>query len=166
MPSISLIAAMTTNDRVIGLNNHMPWHMPADLKHFKQITQNKPVIMGRKTFDSIGRPLPKRRNLVISRNTTLSLPGCDTFTSLDAAIEAVKQAPEIMIIGGSEIYRQALPLASRLYLTFIDIKLEGDAFFPDWTQAGKWHCISEEAHMSDECNPYNYRFVVLEKNNV
>lgn len=164
MSSIALIAAMTAKDHVIGLNNKMPWHLPADLKHFKKVTQGKPIIMGRKTFESIGRPLPNRRNMVVSRNPSLSLPNCETFNSLSLAIDAAEDARETMIIGGGQIYKQALPLASRLYLTLIEANINGDAYFPDWEKLdNSWICVSEEKHQVDENNAHAYRFVVLER---
>lgn len=163
MPTISLIAAMTWPDRVIGLNNTMPWHLPADLKHFKEITEGKPIIMGRKTFESIGRPLPKRRNLIISRQPHLNTPGSENFTSIDTAIDAASDAEEIMVIGGSELYRQTLSEANRLYLTLIDAQLTGDTYFPDWETTGTWQRIADSNYLADERNAYNLQFIVLER---
>lgn len=158
---ISLIAAMARN-RVIGKDNHMPWHLPADLRHFKQVTIEKPVIMGRKTYDSIGRPLPGRQNLVISRDANLTIAGVEIFASLESAIRAASDAEEIIVMGGATIYQQALPLANRLYLTFIELVAEGDAFFPEW-DLQEWHEISHESHASDDQNPYAYSFTVWER---
>lgn len=129
---ISLIVAMAEN-RVIGRDNQMPWHLPADLRHFKSVTLGKPVIMGRKTFESIGRPLPGRRNLVISRNTEWQADGVETVNSLDAALALVNAHDEVMIIGGGQLYRDALPLAHRLYLTHIELNVDdADTWFPDF----------------------------------
>ncbi|MCO7224602.1 type 3 dihydrofolate reductase [Pleionea sp. CnH1-48] len=156
-PIISLIAAMAKG-RVIGLNNQMPWHLPADLKHFKETTMNKPIVMGRKTFDSIGKPLPGRRNIIITRNTSYSAPGIETVGSLEEAIELLKESEEIIIGGGGNIYQQTLEQADRLYLTFIDLETEGDAFFPEFEHLN----LRETARVSraaDEKNPHACQFV-------
>lgn len=159
---LSLIAAMA-EDRVIGLNNQMPWHMPADLAHFKQITLGKPVVMGRKTFDSIGRLLPGRRNIVISRQPKPAEFGADWVQSVDAALDLLQAESEVMIIGGAELYRQLLPVADRLYLTEFDLKVQGDAWFPDYRQVGVWRVSSLQEHPADAKNPVNYRFLQLER---
>jgi len=156
-PTISLVAAMA-NNRVIGKDNQMPWHLPADLAHFKKVTLGKPIIMGRKTYESIGRPLPGRRNLVISRQANLQLEGAEVFQSLSDAINAVNDVDEVMIIGGGNIYAQALPMADKLYLTFIDLDVEGDTRFPDFS-ALNLEEINREKHGPDEKNPYHYEFV-------
>lgn len=128
---VSLIAAMSSN-RVIGQDNKMPWHLSADLKRFKQITTGHPVIMGRKTLDSLGKPLPNRRNLIVSRTPKAhSTPGCEFFGSLEDALKACHSNDEVFIIGGEQIYRLALPFANRVYLTVIDKTYAGDAFFPE-----------------------------------
>lgn len=161
---IALIAAMA-HGRVIGFGNQMPWHLPADLKHFKAMTLAKPVIMGRKTYQSIGKALPGRRNIVISRGEPLS-EDAEWVTGLEAALNLVQQEPEIMVIGGAEIYRQALPLASTLYLTEIDLEVRGDAFFPDYYDVNvggcaSWQINAVEEHRADEKNQYNYCFKTL-----
>lgn len=158
---ISLIVAMAHN-RVIGKNNGMPWHLPADLKHFKKITSGKPVIMGRKTFESIGKALPNRRNIVISRNAAYQAPDCEVVTSLSAALALVADANEICIIGGAQIFQEALPMADRLYLTFIDLKIEGDTFFPEWNHI-HWRELFHDTHPADQQNPYALTFVTLER---
>lgn len=151
--ALAMIAAMADN-RVIGLNNKMPWHLPADLKHFKATTLGKPIIMGRKTWDSLGRPLPGRLNLVVSRQQGLQLEGAETFTALDAALARAEQwareqgVEELMLIGGAQLYAQALPQAQRLYLTRIDAAPEGDAFFPDYDEA-EWERVDSEAHPAE-----------------
>ena len=159
---ISLIVAMAEN-RVIGRGNQMPWHLPADLRHFKSVTLGKPVIMGRKTFESIGRPLPGRRNVVISRNLDWCAEGVESVSSLDAALALVQDADEVMIIGGGQLYREALPLAQRLYLTHIELPVtDADTWFPDYSQY-QWQQCAEELHEPDEKNPYHYRFETLDR---
>ncbi|MFA0125104.1 type 3 dihydrofolate reductase, partial [Vibrio sp. 10N.261.48.A2] len=128
---ISMIAAMA-NNRVIGKDNQMPWHLPADFAWFKRSTMGKPVVMGRKTYDSIGRPLPGRVNVVISRDESLEIEGVTTVTSIDQALELVSDVDEVMIIGGGSIYESCLPKANKLYLTYIDFDVDGDTQFPDW----------------------------------
>lgn len=162
MTKISMIAAMA-NNRVIGKDNDMPWHLPADLAHFKKVTLGKPVIMGRKTFDSIGRPLPGRMNIVITRNTDWQHDNVTTVASPEQALELVSEHEEVMIIGGGNIYNQFLPLAQRLYLTYINLTVEGDTQFPDWTMQGEWQELDSELHQPDEKNKYGYQFVILEK---
>lgn len=157
---ISLIVAMAEN-RVIGRGNQMPWHLPADLRHFKSVTLGKPVIMGRKTFESIGRPLPGRRNVVISRNADWCAEGVESVQSLDAALALAQDAGEVMIIGGGQLYREALPLAQRLYLTHIALTVvDADTWFPDYSQY-QWQQQAEELHEPDDKNPYAYRFETL-----
>ncbi|GAA5216107.1 type 3 dihydrofolate reductase [Corallincola platygyrae] len=158
---ISLIAAMA-NDRVIGKDNQMPWHLPADLKHFKAVTLGKPVVMGRKTFESIGRPLPGRQNIVITRDPEWTADDVTVVHGTEQAMIAAGPVEELMIIGGGNIYQQFLSQADRLYLTFIELDAEGDAWFPDY-QAEKWNEIESESHGPDDKNRYNYRFVTLEK---
>lgn len=159
---ISMIAAMGEN-RVIGdADNNMPWHLPADLKHFKATTLGKPIIMGRKTYESISRPLPGRQNVVITRDPDLEIEGCDVVTSLDAALDVVGDVEEVMITGGANIYEQFLDRADHLYLTFIEGDFEGVAFFPQWNESD-WIEVSSEAHRADEKNPHNYRFVELRR---
>lgn len=157
---IALIAAMAKN-RVIGKSQQMPWHLPADLAHFKKMTMGKPILMGRKTFESIGKPLPGRRNLVITRQD-ITIAGCEIFHSLEEALNAVANVEEVMVIGGGDLFQQALPRTDRLYFTFIDLDVEGDTFFPEWSEK-EWKIISNEAHKPDAKNPYAYRFVILER---
>ncbi len=157
---ISMIAAMAAN-RVIGLNNKMPWHLPADLQHFKAVTLGKPVVMGRKTFESIGRPLPGRRNIVISRQTAPSDSKVEWVSSIEQAFDLLSDAPEVMIIGGAEIYKQCLPLASRLYLTEIELNTPGDAWFPDYQAHGPWRELSNEYVAASPANPLAHRFITL-----
>nr|WP_024871249.1 type 3 dihydrofolate reductase [Tolumonas lignilytica] len=159
---ISLIVAMAKN-RVIGRGNQMPWHLPADLRHFKNVTFGKPVIMGRKTFESIGRPLPGRRNIVISRNSDWQADGVERVESLQAALERVNKEAEVMIIGGGQLYQEALPLADRLYLTQIELTVDdADTWFPDYL-VFHWEQVAEDKHQADEKNPYAYCFATLER---
>lgn len=157
---ISMIAAMAKG-RVIGKDNTMPWHLPADFAWFKQKTLGKPVIMGRKTYESIGRPLPGRRNIVISRDENWAAEGVESVTSTDAAIALAGAVEEAVIIGGGTIYTACLPRADKLYLTFIDADIEGDTCFPDWGEG--WLEVEKTAYAADEKNRYNMEFVVLER---
>jgi dihydrofolate reductase len=159
---ISMIVAMA-EDRVIGLDNKMPWHLPGDLKFFKRVTLGKPVIMGRKTYQSIGRPLPGRTNIVLTRDKDLQIEGVTCVQTVEQALALVQDAAEVMVIGGATIYQQFLPQASRLYLTFIDLKVAGDTQFPDYQAVAKWREIEREAHLADEKNSSNYQFVTLER---
>ena len=155
---ISMIAAMA-HDRVIGKDNQMPWHLPADLAHFKRVTLGKPVLMGRKTFESIGRPLPGRRNLVISRNPGYQAEGIEVVGSVEAALAllASSSVEELMVIGGGHLYAEMLPSADSLYLTQIDLAVEGDTRFPAFDD-GQWQRIDCESHPADEKNPHPYSF--------
>lgn len=163
-PTISLIVAMAKN-RIIGKDNQMPWHLPADLGHFKTVTLGKPIIMGRKTYESIGRPLPGRKNIVMSRDKDYKLEGCETVTSLEEAIKLVEDVEEIMIIGGGFLYTECIPQADKLYLTFIDLDVEGDTQFPQFEHLSLTE-LKREKHYKDEKNPYNYEFVdfLVQKN--
>lgn len=157
---ISLIAALAV-DRVIGMENAMPWHLPADLAWFKRQTLNKPIIMGRNTFRSIGQPLPGRKNIVVSSHA-----GDDErvtwVSTLEAALEAAEGAEEVMVIGGGSIYQQMLPQASRLYLTHIDAEVEGDTHFPEY-EPDAWSSVFSEFHDADEKNSHSYCFEILER---
>ncbi|MDH5473698.1 MAG: type 3 dihydrofolate reductase [Gammaproteobacteria bacterium] len=152
---ISLVAAMD-NNRLIGRKNGLPWHLPADFKHFKEVTMGKPVVMGRKTFESIGRPLPERKNIVISRGG-FEAEGVIIVGSIDQALEAAGDAEEVMIIGGASFYQQMMTRADRMYLTHVDAECEGDAWFPEFNLAD-WDILSEQKHEADEKN--NYSFLV------
>lgn len=158
--SLSLIVAMTKN-RVIGKDNQMPWHLPADLAWFRQNTTSKPVIMGRKTFESIGRPLPKRTNIVLSRQP-FEHDGVIWKDSLESAVDFVCDSEEIMLIGGGQLFNEYLSQADRLYLTEIQTELDGDTFFPsiNWDE---WHIEFEQYRPADEQNPYDCRFLILLK---
>ena len=154
---INLIAALSEN-YVIGHNNQLPWRLPADLKHFKTLTTGNIILMGRKTYDSIGKALPNRINAVISRNKALNLPDALVFNSLEQAFEYYQHEAEIFIIGGAELYKQALSLADYLYLTWVKAHIEGDALFPVLDQT-KWIEQNRESHPVDETHKYAYDFV-------
>ncbi len=160
-PRICLIAALAAN-RVIGRNNALPWHLSADLKRFRALTMGHPVVMGRKTYASIGRPLPGRRNLVITRNRGLGAPGCEVVHSLDEAIAACRGAGEVFVIGGAELYREALPRAQRLEFTEIHAEFEGDAAFPEISR-GQWRETGREIHSGEAGVPFRYDFVRYER---
>lgn len=159
---ISMIAAMAKH-RVIGAGNKMPWHLPADLKHFKAITMGKPIIMGRKTYDSIGKALPGRTNIVISRDAQLQLADATVVSSAESALAAVSGTEEVMIIGGGTIYDTFLPLCHRLYLTQIELEVSGDTYFPDYLSTYHWHKSAEQLLLADEKNACDYQFVTLDK---
>lgn len=159
---ISLIVAMSKN-RVIGRDNKMPWHLSADLKRFRAITMNSPILMGRKTFESIGKPLDGRTNLILSKNINYQPQGCLVFQSLESALnEAKKYGEEVFIIGGATLYEIALPLAKRLYLTDIQAEFEGDTLFPEF-DVNEWNEIACEQIDNDEKVDFSYRFLTLEK---
>lgn len=159
---LSMIVAMGRN-RVIGSEGSMPWRLPRDLKYFKETTMGKPVVMGRKTYESIGRPLPGRRTIVMTRKQGYEAPGCTVVHSIEEALLATCEAREVMIAGGADVYRQFLPLTHRIYLTCIDANFDGDATFPELSE-GAWQTVWEEAHQADARNPYNFRFLLLERN--
>lgn len=158
---LSLIAAMAHN-RVIGYKNQLPWHLPADLQHFKAITLGKPIIMGRKTFEAIGKPLPNRTNIVLTTNPDWAAEGVVVVGSWEQALKACGSAEEVMVIGGEQLYRQALPLAANIYITLIEAEIQGDAYFPDWS-ASEWHEVERLARAADEKNVYNMEFVVFSR---
>jgi len=157
---ITLIAAMGRN-REIGLDGHMPWHLPAELQHFKQTTMGKAMLMGRKTWQAIGRPLPGRQNIVITRNPDFQAEDADVCTSLAAAVD-ISQSPEIMVIGGGQLYALALPLAQRMVLTLVDIEPEADTWFPAWHDQ-QWRQTEEKYFQADGENGIAYRIVELER---
>jgi len=156
---ISIISAMACN-RVIGIENRLPWHLPEDLRHFKALTLGHHIIMGRKTFESIGRPLPGRTTVIVSRDPGYRMAGCLTANSVQEAIAACGDDPEIFFVGGADLYAQALPLADRLYLTEIQADFEGDARFPDFDRA-LWREAARERHRSEA--GLDYHFVTYER---
>lgn len=159
MSIISLVTAMANNG-VIGRDNRLPWHLPADLQHFKSLTMGKPILMGRNTWESLPGLLPGRRHIVVTRNEAYVAPGAEVVHSVEEALAAVEGEPEIMIVGGSHFYAEMLPRAHRLYLTLVDAEVEGDAQFPeiDWQE---WQEVARENHSADEKNAYDYAFVNL-----
>jgi len=157
---ISMIAAMA-NNRVIGKDNQMPWHLPADFAWFKRCTMGKPVVMGRKTYQSIGRPLPGRHNIVISRDSSASFEGTTVVSSIEEALKLVAGEAEVMIIGGGSIYASCLEKADRLYLTHIDLEVEGDTQFPEWGDG--WQESFSENYSADEKNRFDMRFSILDR---
>jgi dihydrofolate reductase len=158
---ISIIAALAEN-RVIGVNNALPWRLPNDLRHFRRLTTGHAVIMGRKNHESIGRPLPERVNIVVTRNRDYRADGCLVAHSLDEALARAANDPEIFVIGGAEIYRQALARAGRLYLTLVHAAVPGDTFFPEINR-NDWKETARERHEADDKHAYAYSFVVLER---
>jgi dihydrofolate reductase len=161
---ISLLYAMDKN-RLIGSNNQLPWHLPQDLAYFKRITMDHKIVMGRKTFDSIGRPLPGRENIIITRDQQFSCDGCKVLHSIDEFLEMARKVDEeIFVIGGAEIFKELLPYSDRLYVTHIHHEFEGDTFFPE-TNDTEWEIISNEPGIKNEKNPYDFDFVVYERKN-
>ena len=158
---ISIIVAVAKNG-VIGDKNSLLWHLREDMIHFRTTTSGHPVVMGRKTYDSIGRPLPKRTNVVITRDTNLAIEGCTVVHSLDEAVAMFDKSEEVFIIGGAQIYKQALPIADRIYLTVIDKEYEGDTSFPEIDYSA-WNEISREEHSGGEEFEHPFAFITLER---
>lgn len=157
MTKLSLIVAMD-EDRLIGTNNGLPWNLPADLAFFKRTTMGKPIVMGRKTFESIGRPLPGRRNIVVTRDPDFSAEGCDIANSIDAALDLCADDDEIMLIGGASLYQQSLSRATQLYITQIHHRFAGDTWFPDFDES-EWRVESREDFDADANNAYACSFI-------
>jgi dihydrofolate reductase len=157
----SLVVAMAHN-RVIGIDNALPWRLPAELAHFKRVTLGHPIIMGRKTYESIGRPLPGRMNIVVSRNRGFVAPGCTVVDSLDKAYAAAGNVDEVSIIGGTSLFEAALPTADCIYLTEIEADVEGDTWFPEFDRS-RWHEREIARHPADEKHAYPFRIVQLER---
>nr|WP_209125037.1 dihydrofolate reductase [Alkalihalobacillus sp. BA299] len=159
---ISFLVAMDKN-RVIGKDNDLPWRLPADLAYFKKVTMGHPIVMGRKTYESIGRPLPGRENIIITRNQNYSAEGCTVLHSLDDVKKVIDDSTkEVFIIGGAEIFKEAFPIADKLYITHIDEAFEGDTYFPAFSDQ-EWKEVSREKGVKDEKNPYDYYFSVYER---
>lgn len=158
---ISLVVAMDEN-RLIGVRNQLPWRMPADLKHFKEITMGHPIVMGRCTWESIDRPLPGRTNIVVTRQSAYVAKGAVVVDSPEAAKEAAGECDELMVIGGARLYEQLLAEANRIYLTEIHAEFEGDTYFPELNE-DEWACVKREDFEKDDRNPYGYTFMVLER---
>lgn len=158
---ISIIAAMAAN-RTIGLENRLPWHLPDDLKRFKTLTMNHHIVMGRKTYDSIGKPLPGRSTIIVTRNMDYAVPGCVAVNSLDAALTVSFSDEEVFFVGGADLYRQALPIANRIYLTEIHRVYDGDAFFPEFDMS-QWRETSREQHRTEGDNGFEYHYVIYDR---
>ena len=159
--NLSIIVAKSINN-VIGVDGDLPWHLSEDLKNFKAITMGKPIIMGRATFESIGRPLPGRRNIIITRQTDYKVEGAEIFLSPESALEAIKDAEEVMIIGGGQIYTALFDQVNRIYITYVEINIDGDTFFPEIDYAF-WKITSKEFFPVDEKREIAFWFEVLER---
>ena len=160
-PLISIISAMSEN-RVIGRDNRLPWHLPADLARFKRLTLNKPIVMGRRTWESLPGLLPQRTHIVVTHDRSYRAEGCMLAGSPEEAVAAAGDVQEIMVVGGAVLYRDMLPLARRMYLTRVAAVVEGDAFFPDW-DAACWREFAREERQRDERNRYDLTFLTLER---
>ena len=158
---ISLIVAMDEN-RVIGYKNKLPWNLPSELKYFRETTKGKPVIMGRRTFESIGRPMPERLNIIVTRDKSYKADNCIIVDSREDAIKAAKGSDEIMVIGGAEIYKLFLPIANRLYITKVHGSFDGDTYFPEFNE-NEWVKVREKFVEKDNENEYSYTVIVLER---
>ena len=157
----SLVVAMARN-RVIGRDNQLPWKLPKDLAYFKRVTMGHPVVMGRRTWQSIGRPLPGRNNIVVTRNAAFEATGATVVTSLEAAWKAAGGAGEVCVIGGTSLFAETLPIADRIHLTEVDAMVQGDTFFPEFDR-GEWVEREVERHAADERHAYPFRILVLER---
>lgn len=158
--TVSSIVAISEN-HVIGKDNKLLWYLPNDLKHFKEITSGHTIIMGRKTFDSVGKPLPKRRNIIITRQD-IAIEGCEVVKSIEAALELCKDEKEVFIVGGAEIYKQSMKFTDRIYLTIVHQNFEGDSFFPEINKE-EWNKVSREDFEPDEKNLIPYSFITFER---
>jgi dihydrofolate reductase len=158
---ISMIVAMDENN-AIGKDNELLWHLPDDFKHFKSVTMGKPIVMGRKTFESIGRPLPGRENIVVTRDKLFLSEGITIVNDIDAALSACDKYDEVMVIGGASFYEQMLPLADTLYVTLVHESFEADAFFPEISM-GEWQVVEQREHASDEKHVHSFSFITYER---
>ena len=158
--NINIVVAIGSNN-AIGKNNKLLWHLPKDLKHFKELTTGHTVIMGRKTYDSVGKPLPNRRNIVITRQQ-IDIPGCEVVNSLDQAIGLCKSEEEVFIVGGAEIYKQAMQVTNSIYLTIVHQSFDGDTYFPE-IKADEWKETEREDYQPDEKHQFAYSFITLER---
>jgi len=157
---VTIVVAISEN-HVIGKDNKLLWYLPNDLKHFKEITSGHTVIMGRKTFDSVGKPLPRRRNIIITRQP-ITIEGCEVVNSIEAALALCADEDEVFIVGGAEIYRQSMHLTDRIYLTIVHKPYDGDSFFPEINK-NEWKEVFREDHQPDEKNIIPYSFITYEK---
>lgn len=161
--NISIIAAMD-NDRVIGKNNELPWRLPKELQYVKKVTLGKPIVMGRKNFESIGRPLPGRTNIVLTRDKDLAYYGCEMANSIEDVLRMCEGEEEVFIFGGEEIYKMFLPFTNKLYLTKINYSFDGDTFFPKINEV-EWLEKNREKGIKDTENPYDYVYYIYERKN-
>lgn len=161
LPSLSIIAAMSDN-RTIGRDNQLPWRMPADLAHFKRLTIGKPIVMGRRTWESLPGLLPHRTHIVVTRDRDYQANGALVVHSIDQAIELAGDVDEVMVVGGAKLYAQTIPLATRMHLTLVHDYFDGDTAFPDYEE-GEWREVARERHNADERNPHAYSFVELQR---
>lgn len=159
---ISFIWAMDQN-RVIGKNNQLPWRLPEDLKFFKETTMGHPIVMGRKTFESIGKPLPGRENVILTRDQSYEAEGCTVVYSVDELVEKAEKEEQLFITGGAEIFRLMLPFVDRLYVTVIEESFDGDTYFPKELDWDEWEMVSATPGLKNEKNPYDYQFRIYEK---
>jgi dihydrofolate reductase len=158
--NISIVVAMSSNS-LIGRDGDLPWHLSADLQHFKSITMGKPIVMGRLTYESIGRPLPGRENIVLTRDPDYKADGCTIVHDLEQITSRCSGTEEIMVIGGAQLYIETIPLANKLFITEVHAELDGDTFFPDFDRK-QWREIERQHFDADEKNDFDYSFVVLE----
>jgi len=156
-----MVVAASTNN-VIGRNGELPWRLPEDLRRFKHLTMGKPIVMGRRTFESIGHPLPGRRNIVVSTRRNLEIEGCEVAASPAAALALARSAGEVMIIGGERIYRDFLPRTDRVHMTRVDASIDGDAFFPE-LEPREWRVVWSEPHAATKDQPLSFTFETLER---
>ncbi len=159
MKKLTIVVAMSDNG-AIGQDNQLLWHLPNDLKHFKSLTLNKPIIMGRKTYESIGKPLPHRQNIILTHARYLKIPGTEVVHSVNEALDVTNDAPEVMIIGGGEIYKLFMPLVSTMHITYVHTSITGETVFPPFDK-NDWHEISREDFKQDEKHIYDYSFVTF-----
>jgi dihydrofolate reductase len=159
--TVSLVVAAAKNN-VIGRDGELPWHLPDDLRHFKRLTTGKPVIMGRRTFESIGSPLPDRHNIVMTRDPDYGAADCDVVTSVGDALKLAGDETEVMVIGGGQVYRDFLPRADRIYLTRVQAEIDGDTYFPE-IDPSDWKMVSSEHHDADEKHAYAFEMMVFER---
>ncbi|NNU34588.1 dihydrofolate reductase [Mucilaginibacter sp. S1162] len=158
--TVSIVVAIAEN-HAIGKDNKLLWHLPKDLKHFKEITTGGTVIMGRKTYDSVGRPLPNRRNIIITRQQ-IEIPDCEVVNSVEAALDLCRDEAEVFIVGGAEIYKLAMPITDKIFLTIVHKNFEADTYFPE-IKATTWNETYREDHEPDEKNPLPFSFITLER---
>jgi dihydrofolate reductase len=161
---LALIVA-TDQQGLIGRDNDLPWKLSADLQYFKKVTMGKPIIMGRNTYESIGRPLPGRKNIIVTKDQKYTAEGCFLVHSIKEALMECKDVNEAIVMGGASLYKQFLPKADKLYLTLVHANLKGDTWFPEW-YSDEWTEISHEDHLADDKNEYPYSFIIYEKKSV